>query len=184
VDPVSLTLIETKILEKLFKKSLRDGDGQLVSEFDVRKGIAFVNKAPAVCVALEDMGFEELPGGDGFTWSPGFALYEVFRNVGTEGARRKGAYPMLEGAIRLLSGQTLGLEIERLLPESCAEIIHSSLEERSFIAFKTIFRTSFDVDVAPDEELGVKLLRIGAKFYGQDPKQTDPDMTGITTVRS
>lgn len=169
-EPVSLTLIEEKMLEHLQANTLCDGDGELVSEFDVRTSDALdtINNPPAVCIATERIGFRKIENGT-IRWTPLIIVYLVFKNVSNSRDRRHGAYPMLEGIVRLLSFQDFGLDIEPLMPGDADEIDHRALANRGLIGFKVSFTTSFDVSKFIAQEESVRFLVSAIKYYSQRP---------------
>jgi hypothetical protein len=168
--PVSLSLIEQSMLDFLKSNTLRDGTGQAVAEFDARKGIVNINKTPAICVATESVGYQ-LKDESTVEWSPTIMLYLVFKNVSSEDARRKGAYPILQGAVELLQLQDLGLDIDPLVPGPRGEeILNSALEQSGLIGFKVPFTTNFDVSKYQAETEAVKLIQSGITYYS---KQAD-----------
>jgi hypothetical protein len=180
-NPVSLSLIEDTMLSYL--KSVLDMYGSGLSsiyEFDARKGLDTINRTPAICVATESVGFRQV---DECTvkWSPKVMLYMVFKNVSNEAARRRGVYPILEGVTKLLQLQTLGLDIEPLVPGlSADEIIHAAFEQRGYIGFKIPFTTSFDVEKYEEPQEAIKLLMSGIKYFMQ-PDDGENDSQDIVT---
>jgi hypothetical protein len=167
-EPVSLTSIEEKMLEHLQANALCDGNGEPISEFDVRTSDALdtINNPPAVCIATERVAFRRIDDGT-IRWTPLIIVYLVFKNVSNSRDRRHGAYPILEGIVRLLSFQTLGLGIEPLMPGDADEIDHRALTDRGLIGFKISFTTSFDVSKFVAEDTAVKFLTSGIKYYVQ-----------------
>jgi hypothetical protein len=182
-DPVSLTLIEEKMLDHLQANALRDGTGELISEFDVRTSDALdtINNSPAVCIATESIAFRKIDEGT-IRWTPLIIVYMVFKNVSNSRDRRHGAYPMLEGIIRLLSFQKLGLDIEPLIPGEADEIDHQALTNRGLIGFKVPFTTSFDVSKFIAQESAVRFLVSGIKYYAQRPDDKVEDAQDIVSL--
>jgi hypothetical protein len=183
MDPVSLSTIETAMLAVLSGAGLKDGENSTILVFDIRRGFATINRLPAVSVALEDIRYEKLSDGSN-KWLPGFALYEIFKNPVNEAVRRHGVYPMIEGAVQLLAGSKLGLDIVPLFPEGTTEIVHGDLDAMSAIGFKTVFRTGFDVDRPDDDSEAVHLVTSAIDYYreNKDLETDTSDLSDIITL--
>lgn len=177
---VSLSTIESAILELLQNAALADGTGEPIVEFDARRGLENINRTPAVCCATEVVKYSQVDE-ETVNWQPEIAVYLVFKNVSNETARRKGAYPILEGAVKLLSLQTLGLSIEPLVPLSASEIFNAALSQRGLIGFRVAFRTDFDVSKYMAEEDAVRFIVSGVKYYLQpdDDKHDAEDVISL-----
>ncbi len=178
LEVISLSLIENKMLEHIKSIGVSDGDGEMLHEFDARSGIEKINRFPAISMATEKIGFRKVDEST-LEWSPTVYLYIVFKNVSGQIARRKGAYPIVEGTVMLLSFQDLDLEIEPLEPAGDAEeITHPSLETRGLIGFKVPFKTAYDVSKYRAREEAVKLILSGVKFYTM-PGDEIPDYENL-----
>ena len=179
--PVSLSVIESAMLRHLKRAALADGTGEVVAEFDARNGIEKINRTPAVCVATEAIGFSKVDEST-IRWTPEIMLYVVFKNVSSAAGRRSGAYPILEGAVRLLALHRFGLDIEPLVPGVRAEeLINSELEKRGLIGFKVPFTTEFDVSKYEAEQEAVKFLISGVRYYLQ-PDDGEHDAEDVISL--
>lgn len=180
-NPVSLSSIESKVLV-FVQQHVAEINGEPLAEFDVRKNLDTINKFPSMAVAVETIDFSKKTDCTG--WSPRLFVYLVFKNVARESQRREGIYPLVEGVIRLLTKQTLGLGIEPLEPVSAPEIQNSRFTERGLIGWQIQFKTGFDVDPfdADAEETAIRLLSTSIRYYMQIVDDREHDASDIVDL--
>lgn len=97
----------------------------------------------------------------------GVFVLVAFRDVKSEKMRRHGLYPILEGVIQGLMLNSLGLDIDPLVPKSFRNITDADMQKGNVLAYQIEFATAYTAK--PPEEKTVDLLRIGLEYYLQDP---------------
>lgn len=164
--PLNLNMIsniERNALDWLQQRWPVDINEKRIAQFDIGKDFSDINQFPAVAAATESIGMRRNPDGS-ISFAPVISLYLVFKNVARPDQRRAGIYPIITGVVSLLSGRTLGLEIEPLLPLPAKEIYHNQLKEIGGIGYLLQFKTDFDIDKI-DEQQAIDLLSIAIKYY-------------------
>ncbi|HEX2955725.1 MAG TPA: phage protein Gp37 [Chitinispirillaceae bacterium] len=171
---VTITDIENAIVERMKKKWAAHGGITAVHEFDIGSDFESTLKTPAISVTTERIGLRHIVDMS-FEIKPRLTIYMVFKNVGSLKGRRVGLYPMVLGAIGILAGQDLGIEIEPLMPDGSAdEIFHKNLKELGLLAYKVSFVTSFDIERINDDEDVQKLIATGLYYYmKRDSEEAD-----------
>ena len=114
---------------------------------------------PAVNISINSATGQKIAVGlpqEHYKWRLSVSLLILFPHLkgGVEGeARRKeGIYKIIEAISNILTGQTLGLELENpLLPESWRNITSMELAKAGFQAYELKFWCSFVVDMADKE---------------------------------
>lgn len=170
---VTIAQVEDKMLERLKNKGLD------VRDFDVQKGTDGLVK-PACYVATELGSFKKLSQST-FRQIISVSLYLVFRHLKDEKERRRGLYPILEGAIGYLTLQTLGLDISPLTPKSFRNITDEDTFRAGLIAYQIDFETGYDIVAMSDEQV-TELLRIGLNYYLKPGDET-PDASDLVNLR-
>lgn len=120
--------------------------GQLDEEINV-----VVKRFPAIWVTYSgDRQDPERVGTDDWKIYPAFSVIVAAQNYRNEGATRRGdgtvpgSYQMLQDARRLLSGHSLGLEIEPLAPGQAQSLFGGQVQRQRMSVFALPFHTSYE----------------------------------------
>jgi hypothetical protein len=96
----------------------------------------------------------------------------VFSHLGGEGERRKGVYLILDGVIRCLLLQTLGLAITPLMAKGWKNTTIEELRDKGLIVYSLELQTSYNLTMEREEdattvegETPVDLMAIGLNYY-------------------
>ena len=149
--------IELKILDWLGSAGLD------IRNTDIKKGDSI--QYPAVFVYTETGKFSKSTMSK-YRCELGVCVLIAFRDVKSEKRRRHGLYPILEGLIQGLMLNSLGLDIDGLVPKSFRNITDNDMQKGDVLAYQIEFATAFTMK--PPEEPTVDLLRIGLEYYLQD----------------
>ncbi|KQC03149.1 MAG: hypothetical protein APR55_07125 [Methanolinea sp. SDB] len=160
--PGAIMMIE---IESAVVERLRAG-GLPIRDAEIQKGTAGI-VTPRVLVSIEAGDFSKISQ-KSYRWDVTILVSAVFKNWKSEGDRRRGLYPILEGIVSLLMLQTLGLDIQPIRPLRMQNITDDAMAEAGLFAYQISFSTSFTVNRA-DEEEAADLLRIGLEYYLHDP---------------
>lgn len=157
-----LAEIENKTLEWL------EAAGLGIRAVDVTKDERV--KRPAAFVYVEAGNFSRAAVGRYKCEAEVYVLI-AFRSVRDELHRRHGLYPILEGVIRGLTLNALGLDITGLVPKRFTNITDRDFREDDTLVYQVMFTTSFMIAALKDsaDETAKDLLRIGLNYYLQDP---------------
>lgn len=150
--------IEDAIVARLKDKGLEAG------EIKIQKGVEGIVK-PAVYVSTEEGKFQRITDTT-YKQVLGVHVYIVFKHLKNEAERRRGIYPLIQGAIGILALQKLGLKIDPLKPISLRNVTDDDLNELGLIAYQIVFETAFNIDKMSDEE-ATDLLTTGLSYYLQ-----------------
>lgn len=139
---------------------------------------------PAVFAAIDAGSFTK-QGQSVFRCEAKITLVAVFRHLASERDRRHGLYPILEGLLGLLAGQTLGLAITALQPVRFRNVTFEAIRKLGLCAYELELKTSFDTRKAEDPDLVTDLLKIGLNYYLQDPADNGTsDAADLVTLGS
>lgn len=163
--------IETGIISYLRERWPSNGGTTAVHEFDINLGLDDMVRWPAISVTTERVAVRSIIDGN-LNLQPTIGLYSVFKNPAKVAERRLGVYPIVVACMQLLSGETLGLDIDGLKPVSCDEFRHDALKEKGLICFQTLFTTVFTVE-AIDTEDAVQLLSERLKYFLGDTNENE-----------
>jgi phage gp37-like protein len=144
---------------------IKDRLAAAASKVEIHKGWEGIPQ-PAVYVATEAGKFEKIT----------FASYRheltiyvdiVFSYRGADDAsRRKGIYLILEGILRALIRQRLGLPIKPLTPKNWRNTTVEELRQQGLIAFSLELTTDYTIrQVTDNEEDAVDVLAVGLNYY-------------------
>ncbi|HRR42346.1 MAG TPA: DUF1834 family protein, partial [Syntrophales bacterium] len=100
---------------------------------------------------------------DTYSIEAGIYVDIVFSDMQSEAQRRKGVYPILEGIILSLIGQSLGLEIAPLRPVSFQNVTTREHGEKGLIVYELELATKFNLKAASDETV-TDLCAIGLSY--------------------
>jgi hypothetical protein len=104
--------------------------------------------------------------GQRYKFQPSVFVVVTFRNMRSVKDRRAGMYPVLEAVVSALSQQTLGLDIDALVPKEVTNITLEEEEDEGKIVFAAEFQTGFFIDRIDDDAATAEdLLRIGFEYY-------------------
>jgi hypothetical protein len=152
------TQIEQSIISQLRAKGLA------VDNFEIRRDASGVLLTPAAICHIETGKFTPMT----------FSKYRVDTNVfvdfvfqfaeSGEEERRAGVYPILLGALGMLTNKKLGLDIHPLRPVSFQNITAPEDAVKGAIVFRLQFQTYFTLSVA-DERAATDLVSVGLSFY-------------------
>jgi hypothetical protein len=182
IEPVALADIEQAVLDRLRQRILQDGDGLRVEEFDIGRDFEDLIWPVQVAAAVEEIDPIRRVCDGTYNCRFTLSLYAAFKSVRSERDRRHGVYPMVQGIALILSGQTLGLDIEPLSVGRAQELFHPTLHSKGYIGFKIPVSTDFDFEAQQPEDLGTALLIIGLNFYMQ-PDDGQVDAQNLISVR-
>lgn len=172
--------IETGIVSYLQQQWPENGGDTALTEFDINLDFEDIVKYPSVSVATERMQVRESTPGT-FKMRPTISLYSVYKDVGRANIRRLAIYPMVVASMRMLAGQTLGLDIDELIPTSIDEVHHEKLKDMGAICFQTQFITGFTTE-SIDPQDAVTLLCENLKYFlGDDNTPGTENATDIIT---
>jgi hypothetical protein len=104
--------------------------------------------------------------GQRYKFQPSVFVVVTFRNMRSVKDRRAGMYPVLEAVVSALAQQTLGLDIDALVPKEVTNITLEEEEDEGKIVFAAEFQTGFFIDRIDDDAATAEdLLRIGFEYY-------------------
>jgi hypothetical protein len=129
---------------------------------DVQKGTEGVPQ-PAVYVAVESGKFTKVSSKI-HAVEAGVFVDIVFSDMQSESQRRKGIYPILQGVILSLTGQSLGLEIAPLRPVSFQNVTTREYSDKGLIVYELEMATKFNMEIESDEAV-TDLYEIGLNYY-------------------
>lgn len=104
--------------------------------------------------------------GQRYKFQPSVFVVVTFQNMRSVKDRRAGMYPVLEAVVSALVQQTLGLDIDALVPKEVTNITLEEEEDEGKIVFAAEFQTGFFIDRIDDDAATAEdLLEIGFKYY-------------------
>lgn len=115
------------------------------------------------------------------SWKLQLTVYVIvtFQNLRSVRDRRKGVYPILLAVLGWLTGEKLGLPIERLKPARLDNITNKEEAEEGKIVFQLSFETAFVFEKLSDEDVG-EILEIALNYY---LKPGDDEVDAMDIVR-
>jgi hypothetical protein len=172
-----LATIEDEALKRIRSK-WPQGLGK-IAEFDISNQVDGII-CPGISIAAECIGFTKSRK-DVWLKKVVVHVYLVFKDLRGSGKKlREGAHLIVSAVENILCGQTLGLEIEQLLPKASPEITDDELRLAQRIAFRVDFETNFEIEKMTDEQVS-ELLAIGVNYFLM-PGDSTPDASDELTL--
>lgn len=152
-----LSQIEEAILARI-RSGMDNASGQMA----VQRGVEDIRQ-PGVYTSTEAAKFTRVTQRS-FRCEVTIFVDIIFSHLASEGERRKGVYLILDGVVRALLLQTLGLAIDPLVPRSWKNSTVEALREKGLIAYSLELSTSYPMTVA-EETTADELLTVGLQYY-------------------
>ncbi|MDR2551450.1 MAG: DUF1834 family protein [Desulfobulbus sp.] len=162
---------------------IKEKVGDVAGKIAVQKGVDGIPQ-PAVYVSTEAGQFKKVT----FTsYQHELTIYVdiVFSYRGADDAsRRKGIYQILEGVLRILIWQDLGLAIKPLVPRNWKNTTVEEMRQQGLLAFSLELTTAYTIAQAKDEETAVAdLLAVGLNYY-LTPGDDIADAVDLVSLRN
>jgi len=92
----------------------------------------------------------------------------VFREIRSAATRRLVVYPVLAGALDILTLQDLGLAIAPLVPVGFQNVTDSDDAKAGSASYRIQFRTFYHIEKV-DDEAAADLIKVALDYYLQEP---------------
>jgi hypothetical protein len=92
------------------------------------------------------------------------SVYVLFKCLGKLDERQRGIYPIVEGVVGYLMGQTLGLSINPIAPRSFRDATPPEYREIGQTVYQVDLETAYPVSAIDDSE-AVELVTLGLNYY-------------------
>jgi len=163
-----LDQIENAIVELLEQRGLvvKDVDlydtGDSAADRKARSAAAQKSRLPAAFVAIENGAFRKISE-QLIEWRPRILVAVAFKNFASDRKRRQGAVAIVETIVGLIALQTLGLDIEPIVPERFYNITDADLADKGIGVYQIEFSTGFETErPAPGQALDDLLSVVAA----------------------
>lgn len=155
--------IEKNIIARLKAKGLQ-------AAFGITRDALGGLVTPAVYCAIEEASFKKTTQVV-FKQNIKVFLTVIFDNIRAVEDRRKGIYLIIEGVIAHLMLQSVGLEIDPLMPAGFRNITSEDDMDLGRILFQIEFHSGYEIRKSQtDEEAAAPdLITIGLNYFLQDP---------------
>ena len=136
---------------------------------------------PSVAAKVLSVNVERFTNSN-FKFTTRLAILVAVSDLSSGQARRAAVYPLVMGAIGVLAGQKLGLDIHPLRPERILDVTPPDLEETRHAFYQIDFVTWFYEELPTPEE-GVRLLGFINQFFMDNAETaTAEDAVTINTI--
>jgi len=169
---VGLEQVEINALARI--RSLWPAGAKPIVEFDISadpKNIV----TPGIYTAAECTGFQR-QSHDSFKKLVTLHVFLIFSCLSGSKGRRTGAHPLVLAIEQLLIGQTLGLDIQPLVPLRSPEITDAELRSALKIGFRVDMSTFYDITAMNDEQIS-DLLTIAASYTLEPDSMVDNEVS-------
>jgi hypothetical protein len=176
---VGLEQIEIASLARI--RSLWPAGATPIVEFDISADPRNI-VTPGIYTAAECTGFQR-QAHDSFKKLVTLNVFLIFSCLSGPKGRRTGAHPLVLAIEQLLMGQTLGLDIQPLVPLRSPEITDAELRAALKIGFRVDLSTFYDITAMSDDEIS-DLLTIAASYRLEPDSMIDDEVPAWTAGAS
>lgn len=145
----------------------------------VQKGVTGIPD-PGVYCSVESGTFERVTAS---RWKQTLTMYVdlVFVNLQSQERRREGVNLILDGVLRLLLNNVLGLDITPLAPRVWRNTTTTEMDGKGLITYSLELTTSCSLAWTDPEEV-FDLLAVGLDYYLQEPADDAADAADLVTL--